>query len=47
MDTVITIIGVLILMFFFFNRGNQNMPPWVRWLGWAIFIGAIIFRVAR
>jgi len=47
METFFTIIFFILFIFLFFNRANQNMPLWVRWLGWAIFIAYIIFRATQ
>ena len=44
---IFTIIGVIILFFFWINRANGNMPAWVRYVGWALFIAVIIARVLR
>lgn len=38
----LTVIGVIILSFFWINRANGNMPAWVRYAGWALFIAVII-----
>lgn len=41
---VFTVVGVLILFFFWINRANHNMSTWVRYVGWGLFIAVVISR---
>jgi len=47
MDVVFGILFFIMFLFFFSNRSNPEMRPWVRWVGWGMFALWIIAKVFR
>jgi len=47
MNTFFAVVVFIIFLFFFLNRSNSNMKPWVQWVGWGMVMIWIISKIVE
>lgn len=47
MDIATGALFLIVFLFFFANRSNPNMRPWVQWVGWGMFLLWILAHIIR
>lgn len=47
METFFIIIFVIVFLFFFLNRSNSMMRPWVRWVGWGMVALFVLLKIIK